>query len=46
MDADHRGGVYLGTTGGKVMATADAGETWTTLPCTLPRILSVRVIQA
>jgi len=45
MDADQRKGIYLGTTAGKVIATADAGETWTTLPWTLPRILSVRVLQ-
>ncbi len=45
MDADQRKGIYLGTTAGKVMATADAGETWTTLPWTLPRILSVRVLE-
>jgi photosystem II stability/assembly factor-like uncharacterized protein len=44
MDTDRRRGVYLGTTAGKVIATADAGETWTTLPWTLPRILSVRVL--
>lgn len=46
MDADHRKGIYLGTTAGKVMTTADAGDTWTTLPWTLPRILSVRVLQS
>lgn len=44
MDADQRKGIYLGTTAGKVMATVDAGDTWTTLPGTLPRILSVRVL--
>jgi photosystem II stability/assembly factor-like uncharacterized protein len=46
MDADQRKGIYLGTTAGKVMTTADAGDTWTTLPWTLPRILSVRVLQS
>ncbi|HKZ29593.1 MAG TPA: exo-alpha-sialidase [Acidimicrobiia bacterium] len=45
MDADQQKGIYLGTTAGKVIATADAGEAWTTLPWTLPRILSVRVLQ-
>jgi len=44
MDTDGRRGVYLGTTAGKVIVTADAGETWITLPWTLPRILSVRVL--
>ncbi len=46
MDGDQRQGVYLGTTAGKVMTTADAGDSWTTLPWTLPRILSVRVLQS
>jgi photosystem II stability/assembly factor-like uncharacterized protein len=46
MDADQRKGIYLGTTAGKVMTTTDAGDTWTTLPWTLPRILSVRVLQS
>ncbi|MDH5615610.1 MAG: hypothetical protein OEY62_03625 [Acidimicrobiia bacterium] len=46
MDTDQRKGIYLGTTAGKVITTADAGEAWTTLPWTLPRILSVRVMQA
>lgn len=45
MDTDQRGGIYLGTTAGKVMTTADAGDIWTTLPWTLPRILSVRVLE-
>jgi len=46
MDTDQRGGIYLGTTAGKIMTTADAGETWSTPPWTLPRILSVRVLGA
>jgi hypothetical protein len=32
------GGVYFGTTGGKVYASADLGDTWQSLPGTLPRI--------
>ena len=34
-------GVYVGTTSGTVHVSPDRGETWTTLPATLPRILSV-----
>ena len=45
MDTDQRQGVYLGTTAGRVVATTDAGDTWTTLPWTLPRIMSVRAWQ-
>jgi hypothetical protein len=37
------GAVYLGTTGGEVWATGDAGETWRTLPGQFPRILSLAV---
>ncbi len=36
-------GVYAGTTGGDVLASADAGETWRRLPARLPRVLCVRV---
>jgi photosystem II stability/assembly factor-like uncharacterized protein len=35
-------GVYVGSTGGNVYASADEGESWQALPCTLPRILSVK----
>ena len=35
-------GVYVGTTAGDVFASADGGESWQSLGCTLPRILSVR----
>ena len=31
-------GVYAGTTGGRVFASADAGDAWTTVDCHLPRI--------
>jgi photosystem II stability/assembly factor-like uncharacterized protein len=35
-------GVYFGTTGGDVYASADAGDSWQRLPARLPRILCVR----
>jgi len=41
MAVDGEGGVYVGSTGGAVYASADAGDTWRPLPCTLPRVLSV-----
>ncbi len=34
-------GAYFGTTAGDVYASNDVGESWTELPATLPRILSV-----
>jgi photosystem II stability/assembly factor-like uncharacterized protein len=34
-------GVYFGTTAGGVFASADGGESWQSLPGTLPRVLSV-----
>jgi photosystem II stability/assembly factor-like uncharacterized protein len=34
-------GVYVGSTAGQVFASADSGDTWRPLPCTLPRILHV-----
>jgi photosystem II stability/assembly factor-like uncharacterized protein len=34
-------GVYFGTTAGTVHFSADGGDSWRTLPCTLPRVLSV-----
>lgn len=36
-------GVYFGTTGGKVYASADAGDTWQEIASDLPRVLSVEV---
>lgn len=36
-------GVYFGTIAGDVFLSADAGDSWQALPCTLPRILSVEV---
>lgn len=35
------GGAYFGTTAGTLYASRDAGESWTQIPATLPRILSV-----
>ncbi|QDU62601.1 BNR/Asp-box repeat protein [Planctomycetes bacterium Pan216] len=34
-------GVYVGTTSGSVHLSGDGGDSWRTLPCTLPRILCV-----
>jgi len=34
-------GVYIGSTAGQVFASADGGDTWHPLPCTLPRVLHV-----
>jgi photosystem II stability/assembly factor-like uncharacterized protein len=36
-------GVYFGTTGGQVYASADGGETWTAAVRDLPAVLSVEV---
>jgi len=36
-------GVYFGTTGGQVYASADAGETWNPIVRDLPAVLSVEV---
>ena len=45
LDVDHLDpcGVYVGTTAGTVYVSNDAGDSWTQLPCTLPRVLSVSV---
>lgn len=40
---DGDGGVYLGTTGGDLWATADAGDHWQRLPGRYPRIAAVAV---
>ncbi len=34
-------GVYVGSTAGQVFASADSGDTWRPLPCTLPRVMHV-----
>ncbi len=36
-------GVYIGTTGGQVYASPDAGDTWSPIVRDLPRVLSVEV---
>jgi photosystem II stability/assembly factor-like uncharacterized protein len=36
-------GVYFGTTGGQVYASADAGDHWTAIAANLPPVLSVEV---
>ncbi len=36
-------GVYFGTTGGQVYASADSGDTWMTVARDLPAVLSVEV---
>ena len=41
VDALDPAGVYLGTTGGRIYASADSGDSWTTIAENLPRILSV-----
>lgn len=34
-------GVYVGTTGGRIFHSADAGDSWSTIDCHLPRINSL-----
>jgi photosystem II stability/assembly factor-like uncharacterized protein len=36
-------GIYFGTTGGQVYASADAGDTWTAIVRDLPAVMSVEV---
>lgn len=36
-------GIYFGTTGGELYASADGGDTWMTIVNSLPKILSVEV---
>ena len=36
-------GVYFGTTGGQVYASADEGDSWQAITENLPRVLSVEV---
>ncbi len=36
-------GVYFGTTGGQVYASADAGDSWSAIASDLPRVMSVEV---
>jgi hypothetical protein len=37
------GGVYFGTTGGQVYASADGGDSWSPIVRDLPSVLSVEV---
>ena len=41
VDALERCGVYFGTTGGQVYASADSGDSWTAIAQNLPPVLSV-----
>jgi hypothetical protein len=43
VDALDACGIYFGTTGGQVYASADAGDTWTPIVRDLPAVLSVEV---
>ncbi len=43
VDALDSCGVYFGTTGGQVYASADAGDSWTAIVRDLPAVLSVEV---
>ena len=44
MATDGRGTIVVGTTGGNLWATQDAGETWDRADLQLPRILSVEIL--
>jgi photosystem II stability/assembly factor-like uncharacterized protein len=43
IDSLDKCGVYFGTTGGQVYASADAGDSWTAIVHDLPAVLSVEV---
>jgi photosystem II stability/assembly factor-like uncharacterized protein len=43
VDSLDKCGVYFGTTGGQVYASADAGDTWSAIARDLPAVLSVEV---
>ena len=43
VDSLDKCGVYFGTTGGQVYASADAGDTWSPIVRDLPAVLSVEV---
>jgi photosystem II stability/assembly factor-like uncharacterized protein len=43
VDALDEPGIYFGTTGGQVYASADAGDSWTPIVRDLPAVLSVEV---
>ena len=43
VDSLDKCGVYFGTTGGQVYASADAGDSWNPIVSDLPAVLSVEV---
>jgi photosystem II stability/assembly factor-like uncharacterized protein len=43
VDSLHSCGIYVGTTGGQVYASANSGDTWTPIVHDLPSVLSVEV---
>ncbi|HSU93669.1 MAG TPA: exo-alpha-sialidase, partial [Gemmatimonadaceae bacterium] len=43
VDSLDKCGVYFGTTGGQVYASADAGDSWEPIVRDLPAVLSVEV---
>ena len=43
VDSLDKCGVYFGTTGGQVYASADAGDSWAPIVRDLPAVLSVEV---
>jgi len=43
VDSLDKCGVYFGTTGGQVYASADAGDSWNAIVRDLPAVLSVEV---
>ena len=43
VDALDKCGVYFGTTGGQVYASADSGDSWSAIASNLPAVLSVEV---
>ena len=47
MDVDSREpcGVYFGTSGGQLFASANEGESWASIASYLPRVLSVKVVE-
>jgi hypothetical protein len=43
VDSLDKCGIYFGTTGGQVYASADAGDTWAPIVNALPAVYSVEV---
>jgi photosystem II stability/assembly factor-like uncharacterized protein len=43
IDAHDPAGLYVGTTGGEVFASADAGESWSRLPASFARVTCLKV---